>query len=106
MGKEPSTIYHVGHSNIRSVELVISDSAMRYANTGKENYRQMISIAFRNRIKEKEGQDPGWIEFDDLEFDVIRTVRAAKPEFLGCGCECAGCDQGYHCHKQNRSCNM
>lgn len=106
VGKAPSTIYSVVHPNGRSAELEIADGAMRYAKNGDEDYQRMISFAFHDQIEDREKRDPGGIKFKDLEFDVIRKISVAKPDFTGCACYCAYCDIGGHCRKQNRGCNL
>ncbi len=105
MDKAPSTIYNVVHRSGRNAELEITDSAMRYANGGRKNYRRMVCTAFRDAIEEKEGQNLGLVEFGDLDFDVIRAVRAVKPKISACGCNCVQCGQD-HCRKKNSGCNV
>jgi len=44
-----------------------------------------------------------WLEFGCLD---LEETEESKRQPSGCGCVCAGCDQGYHCHKSGKGCHV
>lgn len=75
----PSAIYSAVHiGGYRVAELRISDAVMEKALKGQENYKQKISVAFRESFKKSTGIDPGWIDFNYIVFTKVRDVPAPK----------------------------
>lgn len=69
-----------------------------------QNAQRGIMAEFKRGYLQQHGrQITNWLEYDKLELEETDESQA-QPS--GCGCECAGCDQGYHCRKADRGCHM
>lgn len=78
MPRSVSTLYDVFHdtSDTSAMRMRITDQVMQRALAGHENYKKNVAIAYLNRVKKDRGFDPGWVEFSDLNFVVIRELDA------------------------------
>lgn len=75
MGSAPSAIYIVEHSAGWKVEdFRIEDATFDRAERGFTYPRTDICKAFRSRVEEELGGDPGFILYGDLEFTKRRDV--------------------------------
>jgi len=76
--RSASTLYDVYHdiSNTSVMRMRITDQVMQRALAGHKNYKKNVAKAFRERVKKDYGSDPGWVEFSDLDFVVIRELDA------------------------------
>ena len=54
----------------------INDRSFELAEAGEENYQKNVAMAFRNCIKKEYGFDPGWIDYDLLQFTALAAVPA------------------------------
>lgn len=49
---------------------------MNLAKSGEANYEKTVAMAFRRRVEKDQGFDPGWIDFDELDFEPIQELDA------------------------------
>jgi hypothetical protein len=69
-----------------------------------QNAQRGIMAEYKRAYLHQHGkQIASWLAFDRI--DLEETEESAS-QLSGCGCECAGCDQGYHCRKSARGCHM
>jgi len=52
----------------------INDKVMNRAKNGGDNYEKSVAMAFRRRVVKDQDFDPGWIDFDELEFTPIQAL--------------------------------
>ena len=78
MPRGSSTLYEVYHfrSGITVNRMRINDNTMSRAEDGEPNYEKNVAMAFRRRVEKDQGFDPGWIDFDELEFTVLQGLDA------------------------------
>ena len=63
-----------------------------------------IMAEFKRAFLQQHGrQITNWLDYDKLE---LEETFESQNQPSGCGCECAGCDQGHHCRKEDRGCYM
>ena len=76
MPRGSSTLYDVYHfrSGTTVKRMRINDTTMSRAENGEINYENNIAMAFRRRFEKDNGYDPGWIDFDELEFTVLEAL--------------------------------
>lgn len=78
MPRGSSTVYEVYHhrSGITVKRMRINDKTMNLAKSGEANYEKTVAMAFRRRVEKDQGFDPGWIDFDELDFEPIQELDA------------------------------
>ena len=54
----------------------INNKTMSLAQSGEENYEKNVAMAFRRLATKTLGYDPGWIDFDELDFEPIQALDA------------------------------
>lgn len=90
----PIGVYEVRYKD-RRAEIEVDDN--RYMTAIHGNNRNQSSLVMEAKDALKVTQ---WVEFQEL---TIKRLRDADMMW-GCGCECAGCDQGHHCRKHSTEC--
>ncbi|HXH04904.1 MAG TPA: hypothetical protein VNI82_00575 [Candidatus Nitrosotenuis sp.] len=85
------------------VLMEIDRDLLARALSGARNCQAMVIILYKSQYAYLNGQNPQWINWSAL---LINETDESKARPHGCGCECGGCDQGYHCHKEARSCHV
>jgi hypothetical protein len=75
-----STVYRVKYGAHGPVidRMRINDKTYLLASNGEKNYQKNVAMAFRSRVKKDFGFDPGWIDYELLDFKDLATV-AAQP---------------------------
>ena len=78
MPRGSSTVYEVYHdrSGVTVKRMRINDNSMMRAKNGEPNYEKNVAMAFRRRVQKDNGFDPGWIDFDELDFEPIQALDA------------------------------
>lgn len=65
--------------------------------------RKRLILMFKVRYGREHVEIHDHLSWEGLGFSETEE-SANRPH--GCGCECPGCDQGYHCHKEAKECYM
>lgn len=75
--------------------------AIRGRNTKARN---KIVLLFKERYREEHGRPVGrYLPWDGLGIDETEE-STKRPQ--GCSCDCDGCDQLYHCYREDHDCYL
>lgn len=94
---------HIGHSMLpHMIEMEVDRDDLTFAIRGRNHgARTRIALSFKREYAKRFGAIKQFLNWEG--FGITETEESTKrPQ--GCGCDCAGCDQGYHCSKESRDC--
>lgn len=88
-----------------SLTMEVDRDLLTYAIRGRNTQaRNKIVLLFKERYLKELGRSvTTYLPWDGLG---INETEESTNRPQGCGCKCAGCDQGYHCCNEQRGCYL
>jgi hypothetical protein len=90
----------------RPITMEIDRDFLTLAQSGYNPAAQTaLAIQIKNAYNEHYGQTVSFLPWSGT---MIEETEKSKDQPRGCALDdcCAGCDQGYHCHRQDHGCYM
>lgn len=90
----PIGVYEVTYGD-KKAQMEIDDNRYMTALHGNNSNQTSLVMEAKDRLKVRT-----WVDWQELTFTRLHDADT----MWGCGCECAGCDQGHHCRKHSTEC--